>query len=166
MYSVPPLDSQITQGDLVDRCPLLSLTGQSSSTIKTWDVTQTNQRIVVLSQACDLANSKTTKDQVAVVHEAQWLVQSGVLKATTIREQVRSHRVFGLYFLPGFDGVSCESIVDLRDIHTISRALLDQLVLDGQRVARINTPYREHLAQHFAVTFSRIALPEPYETQP
>lgn len=166
MYSIPPLDSQITQGDLVDQCPLLSLTGQSTSSIKTWDVTQTNQRIVVLSQACDLANSKTTKVQVAVVHEAQWLVQSGVLKATTIREQVRSHRVFGLYFLPEFEGISRESIVDLRDIHTISRALLDQLVVNGQRFARINTPFREHLAQHFAVTFSRIALPEPYETQP
>jgi hypothetical protein len=26
------------------------------------------------------------------------------------------------------------------------------------------TPYREHLAQHFAVTYSRIGLPEPYGT--
>jgi hypothetical protein len=24
------------------------------------------------------------------------------------------------------------------------------------------TPYREHLAQHFSVTYSRIGLPEPY----
>jgi hypothetical protein len=35
----------------------------------------------------------------------------------------------------------------------------------GYRSATIKTPYREHLAQHFAVTFSRIALPEPYDTQ-
>jgi hypothetical protein len=26
------------------------------------------------------------------------------------------------------------------------------------------TPYREHLAQHFSVTYSRIGLPEPYGT--
>jgi len=26
--------------------------------------------------------------------------------------------------------------------------------------------YREHLAKHFADTFSRIGLPEPYETEP
>jgi hypothetical protein len=32
------------------------------------------------------------------------------------------------------------------------------------RLARIQTPYREHLAKHFADTFSRIGLPQPYET--
>jgi hypothetical protein len=31
-------------------------------------------------------------------------------------------------------------------------------------VCRLATPYREHLAQHFSVTYSRIGLPEPYGT--
>jgi hypothetical protein len=31
---------------------------------------------------------------------------------------------------------------------------------------RIVTPDREHLAQHFAVTYMRIGLPDPYETHP
>ena len=68
--------------------------------------------------------------------------------------------------LPELVDVFRESIVDYRDIHTVSRELLQQLVTDGRRIARLNSPYREHLAQHFAVTFSRIALPEPYETNP
>ncbi|MCF7961496.1 MAG: hypothetical protein K9M08_12195 [Pirellula sp.] len=100
------------------------------------------------------------------MHEAEWLVKSGVLKAATVSEQGRTHRVYGLYFLPEFVDVFRESIVDFRDIHTVSRELLQQLVDDGRRAARLNSPYREHLAQHFAVTFSRIALPEPYEAQP
>lgn len=33
-------------------------------------------------------------------------------------------------------------------------------------MCRLATPYREYLAQHFAVTYMRIALPEPYETRP
>ena len=68
--------------------------------------------------------------------------------------------------LPELVDVFRESIVDYRDIHTVSRELLQQLVTDVRRIARLNSPYREHLAQHFAVTFSRIALPEPYETNP
>ena len=31
-------------------------------------------------------------------------------------------------------------------------------------MASLLSPYREHLAQHFAVTYMRVALPEPYPT--
>jgi hypothetical protein len=58
-----------------------------------------------------------------------------------------------------------ESIVDLRDLHTVPRAMLERLIQEGKRITRIATPYREHLAQHFSTTYSRIGLPEPYETE-
>jgi hypothetical protein len=74
--------------------------------------------------------------------------------------------VFGWYFLPQAPApVNLpESIVDLHDMHTVSRRVLEQLIAEGNRRARFVTPYREHLAQHFAVTYSRIGLPEPFET--
>ena len=59
-----------------------------------------------------------------------------------------------------------ESLVELRNLHTVSRPTLEQLTAQGKWVCRLVTPYREHLAQHFAVTYMRIGLPEPYETQP
>jgi predicted ATP-grasp superfamily ATP-dependent carboligase len=59
-----------------------------------------------------------------------------------------------------------ESVIDLRDVHSVPRVVLEQLVADGKRVASLMSPYREHLAQHFAVTYMRVALPEPYATQP
>lgn len=76
--------------------------------------------------------------------------------------------MYGWYFLPTAPQPLAlpESIVDLRDLHTVSRAVLERLIADGKRVCRIKTPYREHLAQHFAVTYMRIGLPEPYETEP
>ena len=43
-------------------------------------------------------------------------------------------------------------------------ALLEGLQARGKHVGRLMTPYREHLAQHFSVTYSRIGLPEPYGT--
>jgi len=47
----------------------------------------------------------------------------------------------------------------------MDRGLLEELAAEGKRVGALTTPYREHMAQHFAVTFSRIGLPEPYETE-
>jgi hypothetical protein len=41
---------------------------------------------------------------------------------------------------------------------------LEGLRDQGKLVCRLITPYREHLAQHFSVTYSRIGLPEPYGT--
>src|SRR5439155_11518761 len=59
-----------------------------------------------------------------------------------------------------------EALVDLRDIHSVPRAVLEALIAQGKRVASLLSPYREHLAQHLAVTSMRVALPEPYATQP
>ena len=42
--------------------------------------------------------------------------------------------------------------------------MLEALCRAGNRRARVQTPYREHLARHFADTFSPIGLPQPYET--
>ena len=78
--------------------------------------------------------------------------------------EIRSHRIYGWYFLPAGEAIR-ESVVDLRDLHTIERALLEELAKQGRRTCRIKSPYREHLAQHFATTYSRIGLPLPYETE-
>ena len=59
-----------------------------------------------------------------------------------------------------------ESLIDLRDLHSVPRVVLEQLIAGGKRVASLASPYREHLAQHFAVTYMRVALPEPYSSQP
>jgi hypothetical protein len=55
-------------------------------------------------------------------------------------------------------------IVDFRRLHTIRLDLLAGLCKNHQRRARVRPLYREHLAKHFADTFSRIGLPKPYET--
>jgi hypothetical protein len=104
----------------------------------------------------------------AQVHDAQTLVAKGILKGATVRDQVRRHLVFGWYFLPAVTTpvVLPEALVDLRDVHSIPRVMLEELIAHGKRCACLVSPYREHLAQHFAVTYMRVALPEPYRTQP
>jgi len=162
MYNrLEPSDS-LTQGEIIDGCPLVYWSRGNTSL--RWEVTESMARVILLTQACDLANAKTTRVQVAIVHQSERLVQAGILKPQTIEDQLVRHRVFGWYFLPAGPEL-LESIVDLRDIHTIERGLLEELATEGKRICAMETPYREHLAQHFAVTFSRIGLPEPYQTE-
>ncbi|MDZ4684541.1 MAG: hypothetical protein SH850_05580 [Planctomycetaceae bacterium] len=133
-----------------------------------WNAAKVNldqHRVLVLTQTCDLANQKVDDVVVASVFDAQQLVDRRILKAADIRGSIRANRVWGLYFLPAQAELGLgDMIVDLRRLHTVRLDLLRALCRAGQRLARVQTPYREHLAKHFADTFSRIGLPQPYET--
>ena len=169
MFARVSTTDPLTQGDLIEDCPLVSLDlavsplDMSDPPTKWWTA-----RALVLTQACDLAQGKSEMVLVAQVHEAQQLVEAGVLKGSIIRDQMRRHMVFGWYFLPEINSPveRPESLVDLRDVHSVPRIVLEQLIAEGKRVATLQSPYREHLAQHFAVTYMRVALPEPYATKP
>jgi len=163
IYETPEPMEALSQGDILDDCPILFW--EYPATGAAPESGSTNVRVVVLTQACDLAQAKATRVLVAVVHRVHHLVERGVLQPKMIRDQIRTHRVYDWYFLPAGTAVE-ESIVDLRDLHTIPRALLDSLIHEGKRAGRIRTPFREHLAQHFSTTYARIGLPEPYPSQP
>ena len=160
-------DARLTQGDIIDDCPMLLLENPERALDGDVEPDFILGRIIVLTQACDLEQSKATKTLVALIHDPQNLVHRGFLKPSTIRDSIRRHQSFGWYFLPAASLPLAfpESIIDLRELHTIHRGILERLIADGKGVCRLSTPYREHLAQHFAVTYMRIALPEPYETE-
>jgi hypothetical protein len=160
IYLSVPADMLLTQGDILDGCPVYRR-GEDD------EVEEFVARVIVLTQACDIAQQKADSVVVAVVRTAEEVISAGELKAAAIKDQVRLGRVFGWYFLPAApEPIPVpESIVNLRDLHTVPRSLLEKLAADGHRPARLNTPYREHLAQHFAVSYMRIALPEQFATR-
>ncbi|MEO6809992.1 MAG: hypothetical protein ABI353_12840 [Isosphaeraceae bacterium] len=168
MYELVPSNHPLSQGDIINDCPVFRLEpSREGLDDPEEEPTRYRVRVVVMTQACDLAQQKSNHVLVAVVHATQDLVALGLLKPSFIRDNVRRHQVHGWYFLPAPDEPLSlsESIIDLRDLHTVSRRILDRLISEGKRVCRIQTPYREHLAQHFAVTYMRIGLPEPYKTE-
>jgi hypothetical protein len=167
IYQQPVAGEAVDQGDIIDGCPLLQVTGFDAVNVDPLDIGHSRNRIVVLTQTCDLANEKTTVVVVARILPAQSLVDQQALKASEVRGPIRSGRVFGLYYLPKNSDLDLpEAIVDLRQLHTVRLDLLQTLCVQGFRRARIQLLYREHLAKHFADTYSRIGLPEPYETEP
>jgi hypothetical protein len=165
IYHLPPPNAPIDQGDIVDRCPTLYDSGYDPDVPGSLKVDYALQRVIVLSQTCDLANLKTSRVVTAVVFDAQALVDDNSLKPADVKGPIRAGRVYGWYFLPRNTELNLpEMIVDLRRLHTVRRELLDTLCLRGFRRARVQPLYREHLAKHFADTYSRIGLPEPYPT--
>lgn len=163
MLIQPGSSEPLYQGDIIDSCLLIFWDCFEDGDEVIRKPQEIDVRVVVLTQSCDLDNKKSTRVQVAVMHETEFLVQQGVLKAKTIRDNVRLHKMFGWYFLEQSDLLP-ESIIDFRDIHTVSRLLIDELVAKGKRICTIVSPYREHMAKHFADTFSRVALPKPPKT--
>jgi hypothetical protein len=124
IFSIPTADESISQGDILDTCPIFGL--EASNPIDLGSApSRWQERVIVLTQACDLAQVKTTKVLIAVVHSAQKLVDQGILKASTVRDQVRRWLVYGWYFLPSahHSPQLPESIIDLHDLHTVPRAI-------------------------------------------
>lgn len=164
IYQVPAPDDQIDQGDLIIDCPVALVTALGADP-ESSAVAVSPARVVVLTQTCDLANDKAQFANVAVVFDAQFLADAGVFKPADIKGLLRSGRVWGWYFLPADTPLGLpEMIVDFRRLHTVKLELLRTLCRAGKRPGRIQPLYREHLAKHFADTFSRIGLPRPYET--
>jgi hypothetical protein len=166
IYHVPGSDDPLDQADIVSNCPIPLLTEFDLDGVRPPQIQVSPCRILVLTRACDLANRKACNVTVAIVHDAQSLVEQNLIKPTDVRGPIRSGRVFGWYFLPGSTGCGLpEMIADLRQIHTVRLDLLMALCQRGQRRARLLSTYREQLAKHFADTFSQIGLPTPYEAE-
>ena len=165
IYSHPNINEPLDQGDLLDDCPVASITANEVGRVAQSKFAIDLHRVLAMTQTCDLAMAKTRSIVVASVFDAQAMIDEGLVKAADVKGPIRAGRSFGVYFLPADSEASLgEMIVDLRRLHTVGPEFLDALRLAGKRRLRLLTPYREHLAKHFADTYSRIGLPQPYET--
>ena len=100
IYEAVGIDAPLTQGDIIDACPILTWEPLGADAKRLYEPVEASERVVVLTQACDLTQGKATRVAVCVVQSAEKLVAAGVLKGSVIRDQVRRHRVYGWYFLP------------------------------------------------------------------
>jgi hypothetical protein len=163
IYSLPNSDEPLDQCDVLDGCPIVTVADQAPDRL---DQARLDiRRGIILTQTCDIANEKIEFLVVATVYDAQALIDSKIVRASDVKGPIRAGRVWGLYFLPAHAATGiAEMIVDFRYVHSIPVKVLEGLRMAGKRRIRLLTPYREHLAKHFADTYSRIGLPQPYET--
>jgi hypothetical protein len=166
IYQHPESSDPIDQGDILHDCPLAKIIDFDPVRSQVTRIRWGTERVVVLTQTCDLAQAKVTQAVVAVAVESAEIVASKQLKPADIRGPVRAGRIFGWYFLPADADLKIpELIVDLRQLHTAPLPILEELFQHGKRDGQIKPLFREHLAKHFGDTYSRIGLPEPYPTE-
>ena len=55
LYAVPAAEEPISQGDIVDACPIFGLEGAATSADLDAAPARWQERVIVLTQACDLA---------------------------------------------------------------------------------------------------------------
>src|ERR1700692_475675 len=100
MYAMPAPEEPLAQGDILDACPIFGLEVPTTGVDLDAAPARWHERVIVLTQACDLAPTKTTKVLFALIQPAELLVDRGILKAAMIRDQLRRGLVYGWYFLP------------------------------------------------------------------
>lgn len=95
IYDSPESASPVDQGDIVFDCPLISIAAYDPQAPESVPVDVSHERVIVLTQTCDLAQRKVSRVIVAQAVSADDIVARGQLKAADIRGPVRSGRVFG-----------------------------------------------------------------------
>ena len=78
------------------------------------------------------------------------------------KEELRRGNVPGYHMLAACDleGLEAEiRVVELRTVYTVSLSLLQRVASARRTRLRLNSPYREHLAQAFARFIMRVGLP-------
>jgi hypothetical protein len=90
----------IDHGDIVAECPLTFMRQCSLDDLVASPIECVPTRVLLLTQACDLANRNASNFAVAVLDNVQQLVDEGLLNSAHVRGPIRAGRVYGWYFLP------------------------------------------------------------------
>ena len=181
-YEEVAADEKLTQGDIIDDCPIVTWRAESpsleiidhSERLKTM-VEAIVANVVVMSQTCDLKEDKVNKvvlcPYVALSeHKSYWEAFMRERGQNPTSKTWKAHCddicdgfIWNLTILneKRNSGISTEHlIVDFHDIFTIPRVFLESYLHQrGHPRLRLLPPYREHLSQSFARYFMRVGLP-------
>ena len=172
-YKLVGPDTELTQGDLIDNCPVLSWDLSSSEDLLT-RAKQQPLNCIVMSQACDLEQAQVM--QVILCpnypldeYEDYWSQrekergQKPTPKSwNKFLKDVSDGKRWNLAMLNKYDGTLSSNIriVDFHEIFSVPRDFLEAWLI-RQSAPRLTLlpPYREHLSQAFARYFMRVGLP-------
>ncbi len=172
-YKLVDPDTEVTQGDIIDNCPVLN-----------WDLSASGDLLerakkervncVVMSQACDLEQAQV--EQVILCpnypldeYEDYWSQsekergQNPTPKSwDKFLKNVSDGKIWNLAMLNKYNGMLSSNIriVDFHEIFSVPRDFLEAwLVEQSAHRLTLLPPYREHLSQAFARYFMRVGLP-------
>lgn len=166
-YSDIDLAVPLEQGDIIEKCNII-IPDQShyqailedreeDSPLRILEITA-----IVVSQSCDISNSKIDSIIVCPVWSLKKLVEADdYYKSSNGKEELRQGKSPSYHLLNKFETLRAPSdyyFVDFRNIYSVPKSFLQALTAQTPR-KRLLPPYREHLSQSFARYFMRVGLP-------
>lgn len=159
--------TDIQQGDFIVDCPIaIPPAGLKAGDEIEMDIRFMN--VIILSQSCDLTN----KD-VELILVCPWTAiqvffellpdeQTKTPKARKkILENLRKGHFAAYHLLNKQQGIIEDYlVVDFKNVYSISRSTLNEVIRNQANRVRLLPPYREHLSQAFARYFMRVGLPQ------
>ncbi len=163
----------LEQGDLIKNCPALEFPPKFRFNVTTpnesVNVVPKLWNVAVLTQSCDLENKDLNQVLVCPyrsLSDALELLQKDQRDSKKARdaffEQIRRGYQHSLHMLAACEEDNFQQdfqILDFRQVFTIPFDLLTYCAKQNEQRLRLNSPYREHLAQAFARFFMRVGLP-------
>jgi hypothetical protein len=166
-YDDVPANSFIEQGDIVENCNILVPNEQHYQAILEnkenkvpIDIIEINA--IVLSQSCDIQNSKIDSIIVCPIWSLKKFIEKGDrFRSSDAREELRQGKFPEYHLLQKFEGKELPAdfyFVDFHHIYSVPKKFIEAILKDKQH-KRLLPPYREHLSQSFARYFMRVGLP-------
>ncbi len=162
--------SELHQGDILPRCPILTALDPMPWPIlpdAKFSVGVTTRDLVVMTQSCDLTNDKI--EDVILAQLASWsqIVANEskqgnqFIHSAQFRRQLIAGNVPGLSLLHKHlsEPKLAWSVVDFHHLYSLPKSFLQKAAAALGTRLRLRSPYREHLAQAFARYFMRVGLP-------
>ncbi len=161
-YSVVKCDDPLLQGDFLDNCPVIIPTMELNSLEITTVAQEYN--IIVMSQSCDLVQKKIEMVLVCPYWSLDDLTtQYPNYDTKKWKNSLRNGFIQGYHLLNkcNIKGFQREYlVVDFRNIFGVPFHYIIEFAKNDKNRLRLESPYKEHLAQTFARFIMRVGLPE------
>lgn len=162
-FWVKTTGADLFQGDYLPDCLVPTLPEFFGPSTKSADLVIHSVDLVVLTQSCDLANSKNGLVTLCGIYPLKAFEEVNPSFAKKgIWEEVRKGRREGLHLLasPTEPEVSREAlVVNFRDLFSLPNGYLRSHAEKMDQRWRLQSPFLEHFSQSFARFFMRVGLP-------
>jgi hypothetical protein len=161
-YWISVDEQSLAQGDYLPECrvPVLSV---DFDTAEQTPFERGKADLIVITQSCDLANSKAEFVALCPIHSIIRFEEGNpVFKKKGQWEQVRKGRVESLHLLASPDEPANNRralVVDFRQIYSLPFSYLTKHAKSLGRRHRLQPPFLEHFSQAFARFLMRVELP-------
>lgn len=168
-YDVVVDSDEITQGDILKNCPVpILFKSEGLEENMTVDARIDYIDGIILTQACDLANSKveniilcsiTSKEDFEKEQKKKNKTDKDIKNALNgiINGRQNAYHIINNYKSEDF--TQDYYIINFKDIFSVPVELARQIATENGKRLRLCPPYREHLSQAFARYFMRVGLP-------